>query len=127
MVAGLLALRCYDMRGVAPRRRAEILHRLAWLAREQGEEALERRYLARAREAYEAMYEEDTTLSDAAAIRVSYLLGELAYRLGQREEAIRWFERTSRMEGIDSHREMQRLLHDRWIDAREDMRRRKAS
>ena len=54
---------------------------------------------------------------------MSYLLGELAFRLGDPAKAIRWFERTLRSEGIEGHAELQRLAHDRWIDARESLRR----
>ena len=123
MMATLLALRCYDLRAIEGRRRAGILHRLAWIARELGDEEQELRYLAAAREGYERAYREDTSLSESAALRVSYLLGELAFRLGDPAKAIRWFERTLRSEGIEGHAELQRLAHDRWIDARESLRR----
>ena len=123
IVSTLLSLRCYDLRGIDLRRRATILHRLAWMSRETGDEAQEQVYLTATREAYERVYREDLSLNEAGAVRVSFLLGELAFRLGDPREAIRWFERTVRSEGIGDHPDLQRLAHDRWIDARESMRR----
>ncbi|PZC41744.1 MAG: protein kinase [Chloroflexi bacterium] len=122
IAATLLALRCGEIRHIRRRARASILHKLAWMSREMEDDAQERQYLSLAREEYDRVYREDAELSEAAALRVSYLLGELAFRLGEPKEAIRWFERTVRSEGIDKHGDLDRLAHDRWIDARETMR-----
>ena len=122
LVSILLALRCYELRGIDARRRATILHRLAWISREIGDAEQEASYLAAARHAYEMAYREGASPNDPATVRVPYLLGELAFRLGDPREAIRWFERTVRAQGIDEHPDLQRLAHDRWIDARESMR-----
>jgi uncharacterized protein (DUF2225 family) len=99
MVSMLLALRCYEVRGIDLRCRAAMLHRLAWMSREVEDREQEEMYLAVTREAYETAYREDVGLSEAAAVRVSYLLGELAFRLNDPREAIRWFERTIRSDG----------------------------
>lgn len=122
IAATLLALRCGEIRGITARKRASILHKLAWLAREVGDDEQERQYLTLAREEYDRVYREDTEISEAAAVRVSFLLGELAFRLGDPAEAIRWFERTVRSDAIEKQGDLDRLSHDRWIDARESMR-----
>jgi uncharacterized protein (DUF2225 family) len=51
-----LALAIYRLRGASPLRLAGVLHRLAWCAREQGDEAGERRWLQEGFENYQAGY-----------------------------------------------------------------------
>ena len=114
----LLALRCYDFREADPRRRAGLLHRLAWTAREAGEPERERQYLEIAQQDYARAFESDDGLTDSGAVMLAYLWGDLALRLGDPKEAIRWFERTRRMEAAKARPEIVRLTRDRWADAR---------
>lgn len=125
-VSYLLALRSYDLREPDSRRRAGILHRLAWSARETGDEAAERQLLEIARKDYARAFEEDEDLSEGGALTLSHMLGDLALRLSDTEEAVRWFERSMRMGNIKQHPEIARLVRDRWGDARDERKRRSA-
>ncbi len=122
MIGYLLALRCYDLRAPEPRRRAAVLHRLAWTARETGNASLEREYLELARVDYLKAFQKDDRLTEGGAVTLSYLLGDLALRVGRVHEALRWFENTLRMEQAKRHPEIQRLTRDRWADARQAQR-----
>ena len=76
-----LALTCYAQRRPNERRRAVLLHRRAWAERERGDTTAEQQYLAAAREAYQAAFENDSAISDESAVRAAYLIGELWLRL----------------------------------------------
>ena len=120
---GVLALRlaraCYDVRGAGPRRRAGLLHRQAWIERARGKVEAERTLLREAREAYIAAFEQDGDLSDAAAARAAYVIGDLALRLDDPLEAARWLESCVRMPELAEQRGLERLARDRLHEARE--------
>ncbi|MEE9276993.1 MAG: DUF2225 domain-containing protein, partial [Dehalococcoidia bacterium] len=118
MVSYLLALRSYDLRAADPRRRGGILQRLAWVARELGNAELEQQYLQIARGDYAQAFETDEELTEGGALTLAYLLGDLALRLEEADEAARWFERAMRMSESKKHPEIARLTRERWADAR---------
>lgn len=126
MIAYLLALRCYDLREPDVRRRAGLLHRLAWIAREMENVELEQQYLALARSDYLKTFQQDSRITDEAAVTMSYLLGDLSLRLGQVDEAVNWFDKTLRMEQAQKHPGIVRMTRDRWADARSLTRQRSA-
>lgn len=113
-----LALACHRARGNEPRRAAALRHRLAWLARETGDKHAELQHLSEALTEYRRVYETNRTVSDADLVNLCYIIGDLSLRLGDAEEAIRWFTTVIRMEESKKHREVLRLTRERWQEAR---------
>lgn len=92
-----LAMRCYEGRGASDGRRAVLQHRRAWLERETGNAANERMWITRARASYEQAFESDKRLSEEAAARIAYLVGDLGERLGDLQGAAQWLETAVRV------------------------------
>jgi hypothetical protein len=92
---------------------------MAWCARERGDQATERRWLTEALAAYRAAYEEADLGSGKAELRVQYLCGELALRLGDQATAIDWFARALRHPELKEFPVWERMLRDQWAMARE--------
>nr|WP_058302430.1 DUF2225 domain-containing protein [Gorillibacterium timonense] len=113
-----LALLCAQIKQEKERVVAGLLHHIAWLYREKGDTEQERRFLTLALEEYIKVYEvEGISVNNA---RLMYLLGELNRRLGQYNEAIRWFDRVvNDKKIIDSA--MIRASRDQWAATRQDM------
>ncbi len=115
-----LALAFYEMRAAPPRRLAATQHRLAWCARERGDTAAERRRLGEALVSYRATYTASDLESPKAEIRLAYLCGELALRLGEMDEAVRWFWQVTRHPSIKDYPVWERKARERWALAREE-------
>jgi uncharacterized protein len=114
-----LALAAYRARGAPALRVAAVLHRLAWCAREQGDEPAERACLQEALAAYERGL---TTLDSAdprEELRVQYLCGELARRLGDRAAAVAWFARLLGCQAVKDHPTWEHLAREQWAEARQ--------
>ncbi len=92
-----LAMRCYEGRGASDSRRAVLQHRRGWLEREAGNAATERAWITRARASYERAFEADKRLSEEAAARIAYLVGDLGERLGDLQGAAQWLETAVRV------------------------------
>lgn len=92
------ALACYKLAlisaqviGEKDRLIAGLLHHIAWLYRYEKDEVEEQRFLRFALEAYIRVYEsEEGSVNNA---RLMFLIGELNRRLGEDNEAVRWFSR----------------------------------
>lgn len=121
----LQAIECYKLAlmtsqvvGESGRLIAGILHHLAWLYREQNNKELEHKFLRFALDAYVKVYEDGESGSNDA--RLMYLIGELNRRLGEWNEAVRWFSMVIRDERIvDSA--MIRACREQWQVVREEM------
>jgi uncharacterized protein (DUF2225 family) len=97
---------------------AGVLHHIAWLYRYQGNKEQETRFLAFAVDAYIRVFEtERDALSNA---RLMFLIGELHRRLGQYNEAVRWFGRVINDKSIVDAG-MIRASREMWQSIREDM------
>ncbi|GIP40798.1 hypothetical protein J31TS4_40780 [Paenibacillus sp. J31TS4] len=114
-----LALLCAQLKDEPPRVVANLLHHIAWLYREQRDEAQEKRFLAHALEAYLSVFETERVVTDSA--RLLYLLGELNRRLGRFAEAVRWFSRVVNDQSIVDAT-MIRASREQWAAVREEMR-----
>jgi hypothetical protein len=114
--------RCYDQRGAGPSRQAVLFHRRAWAERERGDEAAERSWLRRARDAYRAAFEQDTRLSEDAALRAAYLVGDLSLRLGETTSGASWLETVIRRANEKTQSGLLRMTRDRLHDARISLR-----
>ena len=96
---------------------AGILHHIAWLYRYQGNKEQENRFLAYALDAYVKVFEQERTGSNA---RLMYLIGELNRRLGNFNEAVRWFNRVIYDQRI-MDAGMIRASREMWQAIREEM------
>lgn len=114
-----LALDCARARGSGPRRIAGLLHRLAWLERTLGSAEPERALLQEAHDEYIRVYEQDPDIQDASAMRVAYLIGDLALRLGNAESARRWLLECVNMKTAERQEGLLRMARERLDDARE--------
>jgi len=86
-----LALLCAQIKEESNRVIAGILHHIAWMYRYKGMKEMEERFLRYALEAYTSLFEGgENELNDA---KLMYLIGELNRRLGNFNEAVRWFSR----------------------------------
>ncbi|MFD0717417.1 DUF2225 domain-containing protein [Paenibacillus sp. GCM10027626] len=86
-----LALNCAQIVSEKDRVIAGLLHHIAWLYREMGDQQQEAKFLRFALERYINVYEnEGSSINNA---KLMYLIGELHRRLGERGEAVRWFSR----------------------------------
>jgi len=113
-----LALLCAQIKEEKDRVIAGLLHHIAWLFREKGDTAQERRFLEYALESYIKVYE--TEGMDINNARLMYLIGELNRRLGNYHEAVKWFSRVINDKKImDSA--MIRASREQWAQTREDM------
>lgn len=70
---------------------AGFLHHIAWLYRYMGHEENEQRFLRFALEKYIVVYEHETNSNKNA--RLLYIIGELNKRVGNYQEAVKWFSR----------------------------------
>lgn len=114
-----LALGASRVLEAAPLRQASLLHRLAWCARERGDEDVERRWLREALDAYGAAYQGEDLGTPRAEIRVQYLCGDLARRTGDSAGAVNWFSQVLRHPAIKQHPVWERMARDGWWLARE--------
>lgn len=113
-----LAMRCYEQRGASASRRAVLEHRRAWLAREAGDVNTEQMWLRRARDSYQAAFEHDTRISEEAAARVAYLVGDISMRLSEHQIAAQWLETAVRV-APKTASGIARTARDRLQDVRE--------
>ena len=118
LTALTLAQLCYDKRRPNERRHAVILQRRAWLERERGDDAAEREWLAKSRDAYVQSFELDSSISDESAMRVAYLIGDLCLRLDDPMEGAKWLETATRFPQAKAQSGLERMARDRLSDAR---------
>lgn len=91
MASYKLALLTAQATGVKDRVIAGLLHHIAWLYRYEKNEMEEQRFLKFALEAYIRVFElEGVSVNNA---KLMYLLGELNRRIGELNEAVKWFSR----------------------------------
>lgn len=113
-----LALVCAQMKEEKDRLIAGLLHHIAWLYREKGDSAQEKRFLEFALNAYANVYEKEG--ADVNNARLMYLLGELNRRLDRFHEAVRWFSRVIKDQRI-MDAAMIRASREQWAVTRENM------
>jgi hypothetical protein len=113
-----LAQACYQLRAPSERRDAVLFHRRAWIERERGDAAAEREWLEKARDAYRRSFELDGEISEEAAMRVAYLIGDLSLRLDEPVLGAQWLETATRFPGAKQQSGLERQARDRLSDAR---------
>jgi uncharacterized protein (DUF2225 family) len=96
---------------------AGLLLRLAWLYRYEGNQEEERRFLELALNEYEQSYiHSDYEVGDKemSEVKVLYLIGELARRLGELDKAVRYFSRVAELKNKTMEQGIIRLARDQW-------------
>lgn len=119
------AMECYKLSllsaqtvGEKERVVAGLLHHIAWLYRYKGNVEQESRFLGFALGAYIGVFEnERDSLSNA---RLLFLIGELHRRLGQYNDAVRWFSRVIHDKNITDSA-MIRASREQWQNIREEL------
>lgn len=114
-----LAFAIYRLRRAPPLRLASVLHRLGWCARERGDEERERHWLAEALHAYTRGFHEADLGGPKGEIRVQYLCGEIARRLGDHQTAAMWLSQLLRHTALKRFPMFERLTRDQWAAVRE--------
>lgn len=114
-----LALHCYSLR----RRsryglQAALYLQMAWLAREVRQPETERKYLELALEHYRQSYLHEKPSTTKDEIKQTFLIGDLSLKLGQYDEAVRWFQETVKHPHISQFPELERRTRERWSEAR---------
>jgi uncharacterized protein (DUF2225 family) len=113
-----LALVCAQIKDEKDRIVAGILHHIAWLYREKEDTEQENRFLRFALNAYIGVYEtEGESVNNA---KLMYLIGELYRRLGEFNEAVKWFAKVVNDKRI-MDASMIKAARDQWTTTREDM------
>ncbi|QNK59688.1 DUF2225 domain-containing protein [Paenibacillus sp. PAMC21692] len=113
-----LALLAAQATGAPDRILSGLLHHIAWLYRYEGNVAQEKRFLAFALESYIKVYElEGNSLNNA---RLMFLIGELNRRVGEWNEAVKWFSRVVSDKRI-MDAAMIRACREQWQLIREEM------
>ncbi|WP_141680252.1 DUF2225 domain-containing protein [Bacillus sp. FJAT-26390] len=118
MASYKLALLSAQAIGEKDRVIAGILHHIAWLYRYEANHNDEKRFLRFALQAYIRVYEaEGVALNNA---KLMYLIGELSRRIGELNDAVRWFSRVVNDKKIVDAA-MIRASREQWQLIREDM------
>lgn len=113
-----LALVCAQIKDEKVRVVAGILHHIAWLYREKEDVEQEKRFLRFALNAYIEYYEtEGISLNNA---KLMYLIGEIYRRVGEFNEAVKWFAKVVNDKRI-TDAAMIKASRDQWATTREDM------
>ncbi|MDI6799983.1 MAG: DUF2225 domain-containing protein [Actinomycetota bacterium] len=94
--------------------------RVAWLYREIGEVDLEKEYMAKSLSLYRDAFENSRTLPvKLGTVGVAYLIGELSRRLGEIEEAVKWFNVAVSHPEAKARMDLEKLARGQWQLARE--------
>jgi uncharacterized protein len=93
--------------------------RIAWLYRDQGATEEEQRFLTIARNFYTTSYSEgDYVGTQMSETRVLYIIAELSWRIGDREEAVRNFSRVIESQRTSTEPQIIQMAKDRWQEIR---------
>lgn len=101
--------------------------RTAWLYRDLGEPE-EERFLALAADQYEKAYlNEDLTLTPMSDVKVMYLLAELNVRIGNWNEAVKYFSKVLEKQRDSKEKQLIEMARDRWYKLRDEMKKNEAN
>ncbi|HEY9576993.1 MAG TPA: DUF2225 domain-containing protein [Pseudobacillus sp.] len=102
--------------------------RTAWFYRDLAALEEEQRFLALAADQYEKAYlNEDLTLTPMSEVKVMYLLAELHVRLGQWNEAVKYFSKVLEKQRESREKQLIEMARDRWYELRDEMKKNEAS
>jgi len=117
-----LALRSAIIRQAPAIVMAGLFLRGSWIFREIGNTEMEKEFLGKAKRLYEYSFEKESNryLEQMGQARVMYLIGELNRKLGNFDDAVRWFSRILSNRNMVVEPDLQRLIRDQWEVAREE-------
>ncbi|WP_350344417.1 DUF2225 domain-containing protein [Proteinivorax tanatarense] len=96
--------------------------RIAWFNRYKKKINDEYKFLRISREYYNNSYEEGEIVNyEKPEIYLIYLLGDLSARLGEYNEAIKWFSRVTEHEERGLHQSIENMARDRWKEVKEQL------
>lgn len=99
---------------------ASLCLNIAWLYRIKEEEE-EYRFLELAKELYEfSYYNESLINSNMDQLKLAYLIGELNRRLGNKEEALKWFNVVISDSDLKFNKALENLVREQWRLTRQD-------
>ncbi|MGX9135714.1 DUF2225 domain-containing protein [Rummeliibacillus sp. JY-2-4R] len=114
-----LALVCGNLKKEKHITQAGLALRIAWLYRTLQKTEQEIRFMEIAREQYlEAYSAEDYIGTSMSEIRVIYLIAELSRRIGDREQAIRYFSRVIEKQRLFNEPKIIEMAKDSWQQMR---------
>jgi uncharacterized protein len=116
LVATKLAIFCAQHVEEPARTVGGLCLQVAWFYRELGNEPEEQRFLREAVDFYTYAYETDSSIEDDG--RLPYLIGELHRRLGERKEAVDFFNRVVRDKNALA--KYVRMARDQWAIVSEE-------
>ncbi len=115
-----LALLSARLKEEKPLPSAGLAARLAWLYREKGDQTNEMRFLEVARDFYvESFAQEDYIGTMMSETRVTYMIAELSWRIGDEDEAIRQFSRVIQNQEHSTDPKIIDIARERWQEIRE--------
>ncbi len=89
--------------------------RLAWLFRMKNDEQEEKRFLSEALNQYKKSYERaDYIATPMTDIRILYMIGELSRRVGNIDEAIRYFSLVIQHKDKESEQKIVEMAREQW-------------
>lgn len=113
-----LALICAQTIGDTERITASFLQHIAWLYRYKGDHEQEQKFLKFCLDSYILVYEKEGVGSNNA--KLLYLIGEISRRIGNFNEAVKWFSRVINDKKI-MDAAMIRASREQWSVLREQM------
>ncbi|AEG59620.1 DUF2225 domain-containing protein [Desulforamulus ruminis] len=116
-----LAILCQELRKAKDSVMGSLYLSLAWLYRYQCRQEEETQALQRAFEFMKRAYERETASELKQELKLMYVLGDLAYRLGNNNEAVQWFYAVTTHEGADQYPVFSRMARSRWQEIREEI------
>lgn len=94
--------------------------RVAWLYRDKGQQEEEQRFMKIARDLYMTSYSEgDYAGTQMSESRVLYIIAELSWKIGDKEEAVRHFSRVIEGQRTSTEPHIIQMAKDRWQEIRE--------
>ena len=96
--------------------------RIAWLYRYKQNEEQEIRFMKLARYEYEESYSTgDYSGTQISEIRILYLVGELSRRIGDNQQAMKYFSSVLEKQKFSVETSIIQMARDRWSDIKEEI------
>ncbi len=115
-----LGIRSGQLRKARPGELAGLFLGAAWMAREKGEEELEKEYVMQALQSYlEAFNRDFRSIGNMSDVQATYLIGELYRQTGNASEAISWFNKAIFHRNIKQYPQIEKIAREQWALARE--------
>ncbi|WP_077369965.1 DUF2225 domain-containing protein [Anaerosalibacter sp. Marseille-P3206] len=96
---------------------ANICIRLSWLNRMKDDKDEEERFTSLARDLYKEAYTNESV--NMGVTTLAYLIGELSRKVGEKEEAINWFNTALRSPDIKENVALEKMVREQWQAVKE--------